>query len=100
MLAYFCLVSLAITVVPAVIWWTPRSATQWLLLAGVGGLGVASRALIFRAYRRGEASFYAPFAYYLQILAGLTGLWGFYEVQGRWNRAGAAGMGGSATHFA
>src|SRR3546814_4341578 len=30
MLAYFCPVSLAITVVPAVIWWTPPSATQWL----------------------------------------------------------------------
>src|SRR3546814_2143991 len=43
MLAYFCLVSLAITVVPAVIWWAPPSATQWLLLAGVGGLGVASQ---------------------------------------------------------
>src|SRR3546814_13494292 len=73
MLAYFCLVSLAITVVPAVIWWTPPSATQWLLLAGVGGLGVASQAMIIRAYRSGEASFVAPFDYLKLILAGLIG---------------------------
>src|SRR3546814_11524404 len=56
MLAYFCLVSLAITVVPAVIRWTPPIATPWLLLACVGGLGVASPAMIIQASCSGEAS--------------------------------------------
>src|SRR3546814_11774884 len=44
MLAYFCLMSLALTVVPAAVRWTPPSASQWLLLAGVGSLVVVSPA--------------------------------------------------------
>src|SRR3546814_6654445 len=73
MLAYFCLMSLALTVVPAAVRWTPPSASQWLLLAGVGSLGVVSQAMIIRAYRSGEASFVAPFDYLKLILAGLIG---------------------------
>lgn len=100
MLAYFCLVSLAITVVPAVIWWTPPSATQWLLLAGVGGLGVASQAMIIRAYRSGEASFVAPFDYLKLILAGLIGFAVFDEVPGMWTFAGAAVIVGATLYIA
>src|SRR3546814_11066009 len=74
MLAYFCLMSLALTVVPAAVRWTPPSASQWLLLAGVGSLGVVSQAMIIRAYRSGAASFVAPFDSLKLLLAGLIGL--------------------------
>jgi drug/metabolite transporter (DMT)-like permease len=100
MLAYFCLMSLAITVVPAVIWWTPPSAQQWLLLAGVGSLGVASQAMIIRAYRSGEASFVAPFDYLKLILAGVIGFAVFDEVPGPWTLVGAAVIVGAALYIA
>jgi len=90
MLAYFCLMSLAITVLPALLLWTPPTAFQWLLLAGVGGLGVASQAMIIRAYRSGEASFVAPFDYLKLILAGLIGFLVFDELPGPWTLLGAA----------
>ncbi len=100
MLAYFCLMSLAITVVPALLFWTPPTLTQWLLLAGVGALGVASQAMIIRAYRNGEASFVAPFDYLKLILAGLIGFLVFGEVPGPWTLLGAAVIVGAALYIA
>jgi drug/metabolite transporter (DMT)-like permease len=100
MLAYFCLMSLAITVVPAVIFWTAPDAGQWLLLAGVGTLGVVSQAMIIRAYRSGEASFVAPFDYLKLILAGLIGFLVFGEVPGPWTLLGAAVIVGAALYIA
>src|SRR3546814_3129683 len=89
MLAYFCLMSLALTVVPAAVRWTPPSASQWLLLAGVGSLGAVFQAMIIRAYRSGEASFVAPFDYLKLILAGLIGFAVFGEVPGPATMLGA-----------
>ncbi|HMA13914.1 MAG: DMT family transporter [Bacteroidota bacterium] len=100
MLAYFCLMSIVITVVPAVIWWTPPSAVQWLLLVGVGVLGVASQAMILRAYRSGEASFVAPFDYLKLLLAGFIGFVVFNEVPGPWTLLGAAIIVGAAIYIA
>lgn len=100
MLAYFCLMSLAITVLPAVVFWTPPTAFQWLLLAGVGSLGVASQAMIIRAYRNGEASFVAPFDYLKLILAGLIGFLVFGEVPGSWTLLGAAVIVAAALYIA
>ncbi|HEY9549452.1 MAG TPA: DMT family transporter [Kiloniellaceae bacterium] len=100
MLAYFCLMSLALTVVPAAVRWTPPSASQWLLLAGVGSLGVVSQAMIIRAYRSGEASFVAPFDYLKLILAGLIGFAVFGEVPGPATLLGAVVIVGAAVYIA
>jgi len=100
MLAYFCLMSLAITVVPAILLWTPPTPLQWLLLAAVGGLGIASQAMILRAYRSGEASFVAPFDYLKLLLAGLIGFAVFDEVPGPWTLLGAAVIVGAALYIA
>ena len=100
LLAYFCLMSLAITAVPALVVWTPPSLDQWLLLAGVGTLGVVSQAMIIRAYRCGEASFVAPFDYLKLILAGLIGFFVFSEVPGPWTLLGAAVIVGAALYIA
>lgn len=100
MLAYFCLMSIVITAVPAVLWWTPPSALQWLLLVGVGVLGVASQAMILRAYRSGEASFVAPFDYLKLLLAGLIGFLVFDEIPGLWTLFGAAIIVGAALYIA
>jgi drug/metabolite transporter (DMT)-like permease len=100
MLAYFCLASLALTLPPALLAWTPPSAAQWLLLAGVGSLGVVSQAMIIRAYQAGEASFVAPFDYLKLILAGLIGFTVFGELPGLWTLAGAVVIVGSAFYIA
>ncbi|WP_193366997.1 DMT family transporter [Pelagibius marinus] len=100
MLAYFCLMSLAITVLPALIYWTPPTLEQWGLLAAVGSLGVGSQAMIIRAYRAGEASFVAPFDYLKLILAGLIGFFFFSELPGPWTLVGAAVIVGAAFYIA
>lgn len=100
MLAYFCLMSLAMTALPAFFYWTPPSLEQWGLLAAVGTLGVASQAMIIRAYRAGEASFVAPFDYLKLILAGLIGFIFFAELPGVWTLVGAAVIVASAFYIA
>lgn len=100
MLAYFCLMSLALTAVPALLLWAPPTREQWLLLAAVGILGVASQAMIIRAYRSGEASFVAPFDYLKLILAGLIGFLVFGEVPGPWTLLGAAVIVAAALYIA
>ena len=90
MLAYFCIASIAMTIGPALYFWQWPDLFQWLLLAAVGFLGVASQAMIIRAYRAGEVSFVAPFDYLKLILAGLIGFMVFAEVPDGWTVAGAA----------
>jgi drug/metabolite transporter (DMT)-like permease len=92
--------SLALTVLPAIYLWTPPTLYQWLLLAGVGSLGVAAQAMIIRAYRSGEASFVAPFDYLKLLLAGLIGFLVFDEVPGPWTLLGAAVIVGAALYIA
>lgn len=100
MLAYFCLMSLAITGLPAAFYWTPPNLEQWGLLAAVGTLGVCSQAMIIRAYRTGEASFVAPFDYLKLILAGIIGFTFFGELPGPWTLVGALVIVGAAFYIA
>lgn len=100
MLTYFCILSLAITVLPALFYWRAPDTEQWLLLAAVGSLGVASQAMIIRAYRAGEASFVAPFDYLKLILAGLIGFMVFGELPGFWTLLGAAIIVGATFYIA
>lgn len=100
LLAYFCFMSLALTALPAYLYWTPPSPAQWGLLAAVGSLGVVSQAMIIRAYRAGEASFVAPFDYLKLILAGVIGFVFFSELPGPWTLLGAAIIVASAFYIA
>jgi len=100
MLAYFCLMSLAVTCLPALLAWQPPSPGQWGLLAGVGTLGVASQAMVIRAFRVGEASFVAPFDYLKLILAGFIGFAAFGELPGLWALVGAAVIVASTLYIA
>lgn len=100
MLAYFCIASIVMTVGPALYAWQDPTLFQWALLAAVGFLGVASQAMIIRAYRSGEASFVAPFDYLKLILAGLIGFLVFAEVPDHWTAAGALVIVGSTFYIA
>ena len=100
MLAYFCIASIVMTAAPALAAWQAPSLSQWGLLAAVGLLGIASQAMIIRAYRSGEASFVAPFDYLKLILAGLIGFLVFAEIPDHWTVAGAVIIVGSTFYIA
>jgi len=100
MLAYFCIASIVMTAAPALAAWQPPSLSQWGLLAAIGVLGIASQAMIIRAYRSGEASFVAPFDYLKLILAGLIGFLVFAEIPDHWTVAGAVVIVGSTFYIA
>ena len=100
MVFWFCIASLVLTAVPALLVWQPPSADQWLLLVGIGVLGAASQALIIRAFRTGEASFVAPFDYSKLLLAVAIGFAYFGEVPDLWSLAGAAIIVGSNLYIA
>lgn len=90
MLFYFCLTSLLVAVVPAISVWRAPTAWEWLLLVGVGFVGVAAHAMFLKAYRTGEASIVAPFDYTKLLFAGIIGFLLFHEVPDLWTLAGAA----------
>jgi len=90
MLFYFCMTSIVLTAVPAVTTWQPPTFEQWLLLAGVGLVGVASQAMIIKAFRSGEATFVAPFDYSKLLFAAVFGYVFFGERPDAWTWVGAA----------
>ena len=100
MLFWFCIASLAMTAVPAILVWRAPSAEEWSLLAGVGILGCASQAMIIRAFRSGEATFVAPFDYSKLLLAVLIGFFFFAELPDLWSLVGAAIIVGSTLYIA
>jgi drug/metabolite transporter (DMT)-like permease len=90
MLVYFCVASFLLALVPAILHWRDPTPLEWLLLAGVGVLGMISQACILRAYRAGEATFVAPFDYSKLLLATIVGYLFFAEVPDVWTWGGAA----------
>ena len=89
MLGYFSVAATLMTIGPAVYFWRPPSFAEWLLLAAIGVLGLASQAMMIRAFRAGEATFVAPFDYSKLLLAGLLGFAVFGEVPDAWALLGA-----------
>lgn len=100
MLLWFCLASIALAVVPAIQAWQNPSLEQWLMLAGVGVIGVSGQSLIIRAYRAGEASFVAPFDYSKILFAMAFGFLFFAEIPEVWTLAGAAVIVASSLYIA
>ena len=100
MLLWFCLASIALAVVPAIQAWRNPSLEQWLMLAGVGVIGVSGQSLIIRAYRAGEASFVAPFDYSKILFAMAFGFLFFAEIPEIWTLAGAAVIVASSLYIA
>ena len=90
MLFYFCVTSLLVAIVPAIAVWREPTWREWLLLAGVGLVGVTAHALFLKAFRTGEASFIAPFDYTKLVFALLIGFLLFDEVPDAWTLGGAA----------
>ena len=90
LLTYFCLISMAMSAVPAALVWRLPTATEALLLTAVGVLGIGSQSLMIRAFRAGEASFVAPFEYSRLLFAAALGFFLFVETPDPWSYLGAA----------
>ena len=89
MLFYFLVATGLMTTPFALAGWTWPSVMEWILLSGVGLLGLVSQAAIIRAYRTGEASFLAPFDYLRLLLAIIFGALLFEDWPDLWTYAGA-----------
>lgn len=59
---------------PAVIYWQPPTAIEWLLLLGIGLTGYWSQMANIHAYKNGEASLLAPLEYTRLIYATILGI--------------------------
>ena len=90
--------TLATSVAQPFVWIWP-SATDWLLLAALGGLGGAGHGLLVLAYARAPASLLAPFSYTQMVWAMLAGLLVFGDFPGPLALLGALviGLGGGGT---
>ena len=89
MLFYFCVTSFVIATPFAFIAWQEPTPLQWLLLVGVGLVGVLAHAMFLTAYKAAEASFVAPFDYTKLIFAIVWSLLFFGEAPALWTLAGA-----------
>ncbi len=100
MVFYFCIASILIAIGPALQVWRDPTWHEWLLLAGVGVIGVTGQSLIIKAYRMGEASFVAPFDYAKILFAMVLGFLFFAEVPDLWTLSGAAVIVASSLYIA
>ena len=100
MLFYFCLASVVLNAPLAILDWRAPTAMEWLLLAGVGVVGLAAQAMVIKAYRNGAVSFVAPFDYLKLPMAGLLGLLLFSERPQMATYIGAVVIIGSAFYIA
>jgi drug/metabolite transporter (DMT)-like permease len=89
MLFFFLVASGFMAIGPCLLNWHHPSLDKWLLLGGVGVMGLISQALIIRAFRVGEASFVAPFDYVRLLFAGTAGVIFFAEIPDVWTYLGA-----------
>jgi drug/metabolite transporter (DMT)-like permease len=68
--------------------WVAPTATQWLLLAGIGLVSAAAQVMMTEGYRRGEATLLAPFEYSAIIWTTVTGALVWAEFPDGGNLAG------------
>tara|TARA_B100000676_G_scaffold313354_1_gene393749 strand:- start:4484 stop:5404 length:921 start_codon:yes stop_codon:yes gene_type:complete len=100
MLFFFLVVSGLMALPHCLAGWQEPTTEQWLLLLGIGVVGLVSQAAIIRAFRIGEASFVAPFDYVRLLFAGIAGVIFFAELPDIWTYAGSALIIGSTLYIA
>jgi drug/metabolite transporter (DMT)-like permease len=90
MMFYFGIISISVTLVPALVDWHEPTSTELLMLAGAGIFGVTGQLCVVRGLKVGEATAVAPFDYARIIFAAAIGYWLFGEVPDVWTGVGAA----------
>lgn len=90
MLFYLGIVGVLVTVGPALAVWRAPNLEEGSLMLVNGLLGISHQAMIFRAFRVGDATYVAPFDYSKIVVAALLGFLYFAEIPDAWSIAGAA----------
>jgi drug/metabolite transporter (DMT)-like permease len=72
-LAYQAVIMLAAFGLPTLLWWTPPSPHEWLLLFMIGGVGAVGQWLMTKAYQVGDAAALAPLDFFRLIASTIVG---------------------------
>lgn len=100
MMFYYGVIAILISL-PFALWvWRWPTPFEWLLLAGIGGIGALSQYLWILAFRAGEASAVAPFDYLRLLFAGVIGILLFSEYPDYWTIGGAVIVVASTVYIA
>jgi drug/metabolite transporter (DMT)-like permease len=71
---WFAVIGSVVTGVVAIPFWEWPTATQWLMLVGIGTVSGFAQMMMTEAYRRGEATLLVPFEYSAIIWTALFGI--------------------------
>ena len=90
-MVWFATGTAVLNIVPAaLVWETPQTMQQWVLLASVGLISSLGQYLMIRAFILGEATVMNPIDYSQIILTAILGYFAFGEVPSMWTWVGAA----------
>lgn len=90
--------ALVLTLILPLVWETP-TATEWLMLAGIGVIATFGHFLITWAYERADASLLAPLAFTEIIGAVILGWWFWGDLPDRWTVLGVSVLIASAIYI-
>jgi drug/metabolite transporter (DMT)-like permease len=85
---WFALGSAAVAAIASLPGWVWPTATQWLLLLGIGMVSALAQLLMTEAYRSGEPTLVAPFEYSGIVWTTLLGAFIWAEAPDAWDGAG------------
>lgn len=85
---WFALGSAAVAAIASLPGWVWPTATQWLLLLGIGMVSALAQLLMTEAYRSGEPTLVAPFEYSGIVWTTLLGAFIWAEAPDLWDGAG------------
>lgn len=100
MLLIFAVAATGFMVVPAALVWQWPTATEWLMAAAMGGIGITAQGCIIRAFQAGEATAVSPLDYTRLVFATALGFAVFAEIPDAWTFVGAAIVIASAVYIA
>jgi drug/metabolite transporter (DMT)-like permease len=78
-MAYQAVILLAALGLPTILWWTPPTAEEWLLLLMIGSVGAVGQWLMTKAYQMGDAAALAPLDFFRLITSTIVGYLVFSE---------------------
>jgi drug/metabolite transporter (DMT)-like permease len=78
-LAYQAVILLAALGIPTLLWWTPPTVNEWLLLLMIGSAGAVAQWLMTKAYQIGDAAALAPLDFFRLITMTIVGYMIFSE---------------------
>lgn len=78
-MAHQAAILLAALSVPTILWWTPPTADEWLLLLMIGSVGAVGQWLMTKAYQIGNAAALAPLDFFRLITSTIVGYLVFSE---------------------